>query len=83
MPGVNLTHEEALARSAHLSVESYHVDLDLTTGAETFRAKTTVKFRSSKPGSNTFIDAVGKTMYSATLNGVAETASAARRQKTG
>jgi len=71
VPGVNLNHEEALARSAHLSVESYHVDLDLTTGAETFRAKTTVKFRSSKPGSNTFIDAVGKTMYSATLNGVA------------
>ena len=71
MPGVNLTHEEALARSAHLSVESYHVDLDLTTGAETFRAKTTVRFRSSKPGSSTFIDAVGKTMHSGTLNGVA------------
>jgi len=71
VPGINLTREEALSRSAHLSVDSYQVDLDLTTGAETFRAKTTVKFRSSKPGSTTFIDAVGKTMYSATLNGVA------------
>ena len=71
MPGINLTREEALSRSAHLTVESYHVDLDLTTGPETFRAKTTVKFTSSKPGSSTFIDAVGKSMYSATLNGVA------------
>ncbi len=76
MPGVNLTREEALARSAHISVDSYHVDLDLTTGAETFRAQTTVKFRSSKPGSATFIDAVGKSMYSATLNGTALDASA-------
>ena len=76
MPGINLTREEALARSAHITVESYHVDLDLTTGAETFRAKTTVKFRSSAPGSQTFIDAVGKTMVSATLNGVALDSSA-------
>ena len=76
MPGINLTREEALSRSVHLSVDSYQVDLDLTTGAETFRAKTTVKFRSSKPGSSTFIDAVGKTMHSATLNGVNLEASA-------
>jgi aminopeptidase N len=71
VPGVNLTREEALARSAHITVDSYHVDLDLTAGGESFRAKTTVKFRSSKPGSATFIDAVGKSMYSATLNGAA------------
>lgn len=76
MPGVNLTRDEALSRSAHLSVDSYQVDLDLTTGAETFRAKTTVKFRSSKPGSATFIDAVGKSLHSATLNGVALEATA-------
>jgi len=76
VPGINLTREEALARSAHITVESYQVDLDLTTGAETFRAKTTVKFRSSKPGSDTFIDAVGKSLYSATLNGVAIDSSA-------
>lgn len=76
MPGVNLTRDEALARSAHITVDSYRVDLDLTTGAETFRAQTTVKFRSSKPGTATFIDAVGKSMYSATLNGAALDASA-------
>ena len=71
MPGINLTREEALSRSAHITVEGYQVDLDLTTGAETFRAKTTVKFRSSTPGASTFIDAVGKSMHSATLNGTA------------
>ena len=76
MPGVNLTRDEALARSAHITVDSYRVDLDLTTGAETFRAQTIVKFRSSKPGTATFIDAVGKSMYSATLNGTALDASA-------
>jgi len=76
VPGVNLTRDEALARSAHITVDSYRVDLDLTTGAETFRAQTTVKFRSSKPGTATFIDAVGKSMYSATLNGAALDASA-------
>ncbi len=76
MPGINLTREEALSRSAHISVDSYHVDLDLTSGAETFRATTTVKFRSKKPGSNTFIDAVGKTMHKASLNGVALDATA-------
>ena len=76
MPGINLTREEALSRSAHISVDSYHVDLDLTSGAETFRATTTVKFRSKKPGSTTFIDAVGKTMHKASLNGVALDATA-------
>ncbi len=76
MPGVNLTREEALSRSAHLSVESYHVELDLTTGSETFLAKTAVHFRSSQPGSSTFIDAVAKSMHSGSLNGVALDASA-------
>ena len=71
VPGINLTREEALSRSAHITVESYNVELDLTTGAETFRAITTVRFRSSIPGAKTSIDAVGKSMYSATLNGVA------------
>ena len=76
MPGVNLTREEALARSAHISVDGYNVELDLTTGSETFRAKTTITFKSSKPGSQTFVDAVAKSMLSGTLNGVALDSSA-------
>lgn len=69
MPGVNLTHEEAKERAKLIKVESYDVDLDLTSGTETFISTTTIKFAGLKPGAATFIDAVGKTVVSATLNG--------------
>ena len=69
MPGVNLTRVEANERSALIKVDSYDIDLDLTLGAETFISKTTVKFSSLKPGATTFIDAVGKKVIAATLNG--------------
>ena len=69
MPGVNITQAEAAARSAILKVESYVIDLDLTTGPETFRVKSAIKFKGLKPGESTFIDAVGKSVISATLNG--------------
>lgn len=69
MPGVNLTHEEAKERAKLIKVESYVVDLDLTSGTETFISTTTIKFAGLKPGASTFIDAVGKAVVSATLNG--------------
>ncbi len=69
MPGVNLTHEEAKERAKLIKVESYVVDLDLTSGTETFLSTTTIKFAGLKPGASTFIDAVGKAVVSATLNG--------------
>ena len=69
MPGVNLTRDEAAIRSTLVKTHSYRIDLDLTTSAETFIAKTTVKFSGLKPGQSTFIDAVGKSVISATLNG--------------
>ena len=68
MPGENLTRVEAQERKALLDVASYQVELDLTTGAETFGSKTTVKF-SARPGSSTFIDAFTRTVHSVTLNG--------------
>ena len=71
MPGINLTRDEAATRSTLVKTHSYRIDLDLTTSAETFVAKTTVKFSGLKPGQSTFIDAVGKRVISATLNGVA------------
>ena len=70
MPGTNITQIEAAERSAILKVASYAIDLDLTTGAENFRVKTTVKFAGLKPGATTFIDCVGSKVYSAKLNGV-------------
>jgi aminopeptidase N len=70
VPGTNITQIEAAERSAILKVASYAIDLDLTTGAENFRVKTTVKFAGLKPGAATFIDCVGTKVYSAKLNGV-------------
>ncbi len=70
MPGTNIKQVEAAERSSILKVSSYSIDLDLTTGAETFRVKTTVKFAGLKPGATTYIDCVGKQVISAKLNGV-------------
>lgn len=69
MPGVNLTRAEAKERSSVVKVHSYEIDLDLTSGAETFISKTRIKFSGLKPGSSTFLDAVAKRVISATLNG--------------
>ena len=70
MPGENLTRLEAQERASLISVESYQVDLDLTSSEETFTSSTCVKFSSSKPGSSTFIDAITAAVHKVTLNGV-------------
>jgi aminopeptidase N len=69
VPGLNSTRAEAAARAAHLAVASYELTLDLTTGDETFISETIIKFTCNKPGYDTFLDAVGKNVISATLNG--------------
>lgn len=66
---LNVTRDEAMARSAHLVVDKYRVELDLTDAGETFGSKTTVSFTSSTPGVSTFIDIVAPSLTSATLNG--------------
>ena len=71
MPGLNLSRAEAKDRAEHLYVNSYVVTLDVTKGEETFYAKSEVSFTCNKPGYSTFIDAVGRSVISATLNGVA------------
>jgi aminopeptidase N len=68
--GTNITQIEASQRSEVIKVSSYKIDLDLTTGAETFLVKTSVSFAGLKPGATTFIDCVGKRVISAKLNGV-------------
>jgi len=68
VPGENLTRLEAQERAAFLAVESYAVDLDLTTGPETFRSSTTVRF-TADGGTTTFIDAITSKVHSVTLNG--------------
>ena len=69
VPGVNLSRAEAEERADHLSIESYKVTLDVTTGAETFYSKSEVAFSCNKLGYSTFIDACGRRVISATLNG--------------
>ena len=70
MPGENLTRIEAQERKALVNVESYEVELDLTTSPETFASTTTVRF-SAQAGASTFIDAITRTVHSVTLNGAA------------
>ena len=76
MPGDNLTRLEAQERKALVTVDSYDVTLDLTTGAELFRSTTVVRF-SAKAGASTFIDAFTRTAHSIDLNGAAVDTSAA------
>lgn len=71
MPGVNISRLEAGERAAHLSVASYNVTLDVTTGEDSFYAQSEVFFSCSTPGYSTFIDACGQGVISASLNGVA------------
>ncbi|CAN2211917.1 PepN Aminopeptidase N [Candidatus Nanopelagicaceae bacterium] len=69
MPGTNIKQAEATERSGIIKVSSYRIDLDLTTGAENFRVKTTIAFAGLKPGATTYIDCVGSKVISAKLNG--------------
>ncbi|WP_062461144.1 aminopeptidase N [Demequina soli] len=70
MPGTNLTRAEAEARAAIVAVDTYAVDLDLTTSDTTFRSTSTVRF-SATPGESTFIDLIAPSVASITLNGEA------------
>ncbi len=69
MPGQNLTRDEAAARAELISVSSYDVVLDLTTGPKTFATTTTVRFASRTPGAETFVDLVAESVQSIALNG--------------
>ena len=69
MPGTNLTREEAQTRAALLDVDSYTVDLDLTTGDTTFASTTVIRFSCREPGAETFADLVDATIHELTLNG--------------
>ncbi|WP_424528942.1 aminopeptidase N [Sphaerisporangium viridialbum] len=67
----NLTRDEALARTRLLTVESYAVELDLTTGPDRFGSTTLVRFRCAKPGAEVFCDLVDAEVREVVLNGSA------------
>jgi aminopeptidase N len=65
----NLTRDEAAVRSALITVASYHVDLDLTGGDETFSSVSVIKFDCAAPGSTSFINLTAPAVREITLNG--------------
>ncbi|HEX5997708.1 MAG TPA: hypothetical protein VFY84_21420, partial [Jiangellales bacterium] len=68
MPGTNLTRDEARERAELIEVDSYQVELDLTTGDTTFTSTTTVKFR-IKPGAITWLDLIAPAVREVVVNG--------------
>ncbi len=68
MSGTNITRAEASERSALVKVDSYTIDVDLSTRNDTFPSMTTVKF-SATAGGSTWIDYIAPSVSSITLNG--------------
>jgi aminopeptidase N len=69
VPGKNLTRVEARERAELLTVASYDVALDLTTGPKTFRTTSTVRFEAATEGAESFIDLIAESVEAITLNG--------------
>ncbi|WP_433344140.1 aminopeptidase N [Micromonospora sp. CA-111912] len=63
----SLSHVEATARGALITVESYQVDLDLTGGGGQFRSHTTIRFRAT-PGADTFVEVNPARLLAVRLN---------------
>ncbi|WP_236241038.1 aminopeptidase N [Streptomyces sp. CC228A] len=63
-----LTREEAQTRARTLDVDHYTVDLDLTTGDDTFDSVTRIRFTTRTPG-DTFVELKPATLHSVTLDG--------------
>ncbi|MFG2431269.1 aminopeptidase N [Streptomyces sp. NPDC048590] len=63
-----LTRNEAQTRAKLLDVHSYTVDLDLTTGEETFDSRTVIRFTAHTTG-DTFVEIKPETLRSLSLDG--------------
>ncbi len=69
MSSSNLTRDEARERARLLTVDSYDVSLDLTTGDKVFRSETTAQFSCSEDGASVRLDLVAETVHEIVLNG--------------
>jgi aminopeptidase N len=67
----SLTRVEATERAALLSVQSYHIGLDLTGSGNEFGSTTTIRFTSHTRGASTFLDVKAAQVSSLRLNGEA------------
>ncbi|MGW1881867.1 aminopeptidase N [Streptomyces sp. NPDC001970] len=63
-----LTRDEAQTRAQLLDVHRYTIDLDLTTGDETFDSRTAIRFTARAAG-DTFVELKPATLRSVTLDG--------------
>ncbi|MEU0672536.1 aminopeptidase N [Streptomyces sp. NPDC006172] len=63
-----LTRDEAQTRAQLLDVRDYTVELDLTTGDETFESHTTIRF-TVRTGADTFVELKPATLHTVTLDG--------------
>ncbi|MFB7498088.1 aminopeptidase N [Streptomyces sp. NPDC056161] len=66
-----LTRDEAQSRAQLLDVHRYTIELDLTTGDETFDSHTTIRFsvRADTPNTDTFVEIKPAELRTATLDG--------------
>ena len=65
----NLTRDEARLRAGLIRDASYHVELDLRVGEETYTSTTTARFGCTQPGAATFVELTAPSVQSVTLNG--------------
>ncbi|MFF7354723.1 MULTISPECIES: aminopeptidase N [Streptomyces] len=63
-----LTRDEAQLRAQHLDVHRYTVELDLTTGDETFDSRTVIRFTARSAG-DTFVELKPAALRAVTLDG--------------
>ncbi|MFF3780567.1 aminopeptidase N [Streptomyces sp. NPDC001933] len=63
-----LTRDEAQTRAQFLDVHRYKIDLDLTTGEETFDSRTVIQFTATAAG-DTFVEVKPATLRSISLDG--------------
>ncbi|GAA3791379.1 aminopeptidase N [Streptomyces coacervatus] len=63
-----LTRDEAQTRATLLDVHRYTIDLDLTTGDETFDSRTVIRF-TARTDANTFVELKPARLRSVTLDG--------------
>jgi aminopeptidase N len=67
----SLTHAEAIARAAAISVDAYTIDLDLTRGDRVYGSTTKINFTCTSPDTVTFLDVKPDALTGLSLDGVA------------
>ncbi|MCU1658096.1 MAG: pepN, partial [Pseudonocardiales bacterium] len=68
-PVASLTKVDAERRAELITVSSYDLDLDLTTGDDTFGSRTVIRFSAADAGQSTFVDVAARALRGASLNG--------------